>query len=301
MRAILIFICFLFLPGCVLDNSPFDTSLEDSSSVSSVTEEPTGLVPEPTIDSSNISIISTLQTQDGRSMKLSGMVEDLDQSSFYINDQIIFSNETESDHDTNIQFTISTHCIVSSATSSAKNFTKKITMEYKDKIRLLELLPEEIFIYGDKWWEDQQTTLPTCGFQFVATNKNGDTHFFSLPHLPVASFEDSLTVSLTKELTIYSDPLEIDSVNQFPMLVFHPNKKLEGYRVLSALETQVDQLKLICEHTDFSIPVSDVKSYQLQDIPGLSTTLTQTSLVTKSETSDNLLLQHQISSQPCRF
>ena len=295
MYMVLLLILLSLLVGCGQNSNPL-TNIPSLSEPVSERHQPIGLVAEPTIDSSQVSLISTLQRNDGRSTKLNGIVQDLNNSSLYINDKIIFSTEKKNkSSDPQIQFSISTHCIHSSTT----HFTKETTIQYRNEISLIELLPEEIFIYGHPWWKDSHHLPPTCGIHFTATNQQKDVHWFRLPHLPIVDLENSLFLSLIKEPTLDSDPLQLDSVNQFPMLIFHPNTKLTGYQILSAVETKVDQIKLICENVNFSIPVLDTKLYHLQNIPGLTRTLFQSSYVESSE-EDSLQAPYPIS-QACRF
>ena len=225
----------------------------------SSTNENDGVVPQPNIlRNFDPKLISTLQDKQERSVKLNDLIKDLENSSFYINDHIVFSEEQNKENK-NITLHVQTQCIES---ETHKKFTKNTTMKYKNEIMLIELIPEELFSYGNSWWLNEENDHPTCSFHFEAQNKVGDIHYFELPHLPVLSFDNSLNLSLIQQQAPSND---IERVEQFPILKFD---QIEDYAVISGRETKVDQLKLVCETFNLSFDVDNLIHYDLWKLQG---------------------------------
>lgn len=235
-----------------------------------------GMVSQPNIlRNFDPRLISTLQDKQERSVKLNDLIKDLENSSFYINDNIIFSKDENGQENKEITLHVQTQCIES---ETQKKFSKNVSMEYKNEIMLIELIPEQLFSYGNSWWLNEETHNPTCSFHFEAKNKAGDTHYFELPHLPVLSFDNSLNLSLIEQ-QIPSN--EVERVAQFPILKFD---QIEDYAVISGRSTTVDQLKLICETFDLAFDVDDLIHYDLWKLQGWAS-----------------IEQEDRINQPCRF
>ena len=236
-------------------------STEDANTDTNI-EESAGVVSQPSIlRNFDPRLISTLQNEEKRSVKLNDLIKNLENASFYINDYIVFSEEEKEDK--NITLNIQTQCIES---ETHKKFTKNITMNYTNEIRLITLIPEQLFSYGHSWWlnEEEEQHNPTCNFHFEAKNKVGDTHYFELPHLPIASFDNSLNLSLIEQ---HPPSSEIERVEHFPALKFD---QLEDYAVISGKNTTVNKLQLICKTFDVSFDVDNLIHYDLWKLQGWS-------------------------------
>jgi len=235
-----------------------------------------GVVSQPSISQNfDPRLISTLQKEQKRSVKLNDLVKNMENSTFYINDNIVFSTNENKEENKNITLHIQTQCI---EPETQKKFTKNVSLKYKNEIMLIELIPEKLFSYGNSWWLSEKIHNPTCSFHFEAKNKAGDIHFFELPHLPILSFNNSLNLSLIEQ---QAPSNEVERVAQFPMLKFD---QIENYAVISGKNTIVDQLKLICETFDLSFNVDNLIHYDLWKLQGW----------TSIEQEDRI-------NQPCRF
>ncbi|MDE0151871.1 MAG: hypothetical protein OXK80_05185 [Bdellovibrionales bacterium] len=263
LRAIL-YLSLISAFGCN-NNSPLNS-----------TPDTDGVVSQPNIlRNFDPRLISTLQDKQERSIKLNDLIKNLETSSFYINDNIVFSKDENGQANKNITLHVHTQCIES---ETQKKFTQNVSMEYKDAIMLIELIPEQLFSYGNSWWLNETTYNPTCSFQFEAKNKAGDIHIFELPHLPILSFDNSQNLSLIEQ-QIPSN--EVERVSQFPILKFD---QIEDYAVISGKNTTVDQLKLICETFNLSFDVDDLIHYDLWKLQGWAS-----------------IEQEARINQPCRF
>ncbi len=253
---IILYLSSLSALGC--HNGLFSMN-QDATNSGEETDSP-GVVSQPNIlRNFDPQLISTLQDAQERSVKLNDLKKNSENSSFYINDHIVFSKELNKKESKDISLHIHTQCIES---ETHKKFTKNTTMDYKNEIMLIELIPEQLFSYGNSWWLNEQTYNPTCSFHFEAQNKAGDTHYFELPHLPILSFDNSLNLSLIQQ-TPPSD--NIERVAHFPVLKFD---QIEDYAVIAGRDTTVDQLKLICETFDLSFNVDDLIHYDLWKLQG---------------------------------
>ena len=229
---------------------------------STTPEDSSGVVSQPSIlRNFDPRLISTLQDNQERSVKLNDLIKNLEHSTFYINDHIVFSKEENEKENEDITLQIQTQCIES---ETQKKFTKNTTMDYTNEIMLITLIPEELFSYGNSWWLNEQAYNPTCSFHFEARNKAGDVHYFELPHLPVLSFDNSLNLSLIEQQVPSN---EVERVAQFPVLNFD---QIGNYAVISGRNTTVNQLKLICETFDLSFDVDDLIHYDLWKLQGWS-------------------------------
>lgn len=248
------------------------------SNLPSTDHEQQGVVPQPNIlRNFDPRLISTLQNEQKRSVKLNDLIKNMENSSFYINDHITFSNEKKSEKENkNVKLHVQTQCIES---ETHKTFTKNTTMNYTNEIMLISLIPEQLFSYGNSWWLNEKNHNPTCSFHFEAKNKSGRIHYFELPHLPILSFDNSLNLSLIEQRP--SSNNEIERVAHFPILKFD---KIEDYAVISGKNTIIDKLQLICEKFDLSFDVDDLRHYDLWKLQGWSSI--------KKENRVN---------QPCRF
>ena len=243
----------------------------------STDDEHQGVVPQPNIlRSFDPKLISTLQNEQKRSVKLNDLIKNMENSSFYINDHIVFSSGKESEKENkNVKLHVQTQCIES---ETHKTFTKNTTMDYTNEIMLISLIPEQLFSYGNSWWLNEENRNPTCSFHFEAKNQSGRIHYFELPHLPVLSFDNSLNLSLIEQSPSSN---EIERVAHFPVLKFD---RIEDYAVISGKNTTVNKLQLICEKFDLSFDVDDLRHYDLWKLQGWSSI--------KKEKRVN---------QPCRF
>ena len=256
-------------------NHPPEPSFVDSSELSSTHELSTPPLSEPSLVTEKPQLISTLNGEYQRSIRLNGLVDDIENSTFYINDYIEFEKMEGLSETT--QFHITTQCM---EPNNQNKFTRKVVIPFKERVHLIELLPEEIFSYGNHWWIESETQDPTCSFNFKATNTSGDIHYFELPHLPIALFEHSWNLSLIDKSSPISEGKE--ATKEFPMLVM---KNLSNYKLVSHSSSSIDQLKLICrerEHLDFS--VNNQQQYDLWGLQGWSEISSDSNLY-----------------QPCRF
>lgn len=265
LRTILYYSAFISFFGCSNNLSSTDP------------DNPSGVVSQPSIFRNfDPNLISTLQDEQKRSVKLNDLVKDVENATFYINDNIVFSEDEEEEQENkDITLHIQTQCIES---ETQKKFTKNVSVDYKNEIMLIELIPEQLFSYGNSWWLNEETYNPTCSFHFEARNKAGDIHYFELPHLPVLSFDNSLNLSLIEQQVPSN---EVERVAQFPVLNFD---QIANYAVISGRSTTVDQLKLICETFDLSFDVDNLIHYDLWKLQGWASI----------EKEDRI-------NQPCRF
>ena len=211
---------------------------------------------EPLITTAPEQFVSTLGGKHQRTTLLNGLMRNIKESTFYINDYIDFETTEDSK---NIQFHINTQCIES---ENQNKFTKDTTIPFKKKLYLIEMLPEEIFSYGNRWWLNNNVNSPSCSFHFKAINQTGSIHYFELPHLPIALFEHSWNLNLMdKENPI---ALGIENSKNFPVLLM---EKMPNYQLVSLSSSEIDQLKLIC---DKGLAVKfDVGRQQQYDLWGL--------------------------------
>ena len=227
------------------------------------TEEDQGVVPQPNIlRNFDPKLISTLQNEQKRSVKLNDLIQNIENSSFYINDHIVFSSDKESKTENkSVKLHVQTQCIES---KTHKTFTKNTIMDYTNEIMLISLIPEQLFSYGNFWWLNEENRNPTCSFHFEAKNNSGRIHYFELPHLPILSFDNSLNLSLIEQRPPSN---EIERVAHFPILKFN---RIEDYAVISGKNTTVNTLHLICEKFDLSFDVDDLRHYDLWKLQGWS-------------------------------
>ena len=221
-------------------------------------------VPEPIITNKEtqenpFELIATLNGKDNRTVKLTGMMEQLENATFYLDDQIVFSTRKNYNF-SDVSFSISSECVES---TQQKPFRKNIEMKYQENISLAVLIPEEIFPYGIEWWSEGNPRSPSCSFRFQAQNREGDIHYFELPHLSVADFEEGFNLSLVQKNRENSSSQEL--IDQFPILVFD---QLDQYSLISGYENPIDELKLMCQNLSISFPVADIKEYNLQTLTG---------------------------------
>ena len=216
---------------------------------------------EPAIVTGNPQLISTLSGENQRSTALNGLMDNIQKSTFYINDYLEFEKKEGKSQD--IQFHITTQCIES---ENQNKFIKNIITPFKQKIYLIEMLPEKIFSYGKRWWLSPEIKNPTCNFYFKATNKVGDIHYFELPHLPISLFEHSWNLSLIdKNQTMKAD---IELSKAFPLLMM---KNIVDYKLISHSASKIDKLKLICEDAeDIIFNVNNQQQYDLWGLQGWS-------------------------------
>ncbi len=252
---IVLYLSLFSILGC--GGSLHSASTEKADSTGAA--DPSGVVSQPSIlRNFDPRLISTLQNEKERSVKLNELLKNVETSTFYVNDHIVFSEEDEKEN-RDIVLHVQTQCIES---KTQKKFTKKTKMDYKNEIMLIELIPERLFSYGSLWWLDEKIQNPTCSFHFEAKNKAGDVHYFELPHLPILSFDNSLNLSLIQQTPPSKD---IERVEQFPALKFD---QIENYAVISGKSAIVDQLKLICETFDLSFDVDNLIHYDLWKLQG---------------------------------
>lgn len=247
------------------------------SDLPSISDDQEGIVSQPNIlRNFDPRLISTLKNEQKRSVKLNDLIKNMENSKFYINDHIVFSNKKESEKENeNITLHIQTQCIES---ETHKTFTKNTTMDYTNEIMLISLIPEQLFSYGNSWWLNEKNHHPTCSFHFEAKNEAGGIHYFELPHLPILSFENSLNLSLIEQ---HPHSREIERVAHFPIL---KTGQIENYAVISGKNTKINKLQLICESFHLSFDVDDLRHYDLWKLQGWS--------FIKDEDKIN---------QPCRF
>ncbi len=234
---------------------------EDNITNLSSVKPPSLPLSEPFIATGEAQLISTLTGEKQRATPLNGLVDNIEKSTFYINDYIEFEKISEKSED--IQFHISTQCIES---ENQNRFTKTMVTPFKERIYLIEMLPEKIFSYGNHWWLSQKTKSPTCNFHFKATNKSGNIHYFELPHLPIALFEHSWNLSLIDK----SEPMiaGMEASKSFPVLLM---EKINNYKLVSHISSEIKQLKLICDRSkDIDFNVNNQQQYDLWGLQGWS-------------------------------
>ena len=268
----------LFLLGCDSPTKNHQLAEEQPSDSNPTVVEFS--VPEPFITNEStqenpFELIAALNRKEDRTVQLTGMMEQLENSTFYLDDQIVFSNRKKH-KPSNVRFEIFSECIES---TRQKPFRRNIEIQYTESIHLVELLPEEIFPYGLQWWSEENLHPPSCSFRFQAKNKEGDIHYFELPHLSVTSFEEGFNLSLVQKNRDNFSNQEL--IDQFPMLVFD---QLNQYSLISGYESSIDELKLICENWSISFPASGITEYDLQTLTGWTQ-----------------VTENQKINQPCRF
>ena len=136
-------------------------------------------VPEPIITNKEtqenpFEFAAALNGKEHRTVQLTGMMEQLENSTFYLDDHIVFSTQNKNNF-SDVRFSVSSECVES---TQQKTFRKNIEMEYQENIPLAALIPEEIFPYGMQWWSEDNPRSPSCSFQFQAQNKEKDIHYF---------------------------------------------------------------------------------------------------------------------------
>ena len=196
------------------------------------------------------------QGEAGRTISLQGLTSDLEHAKFYMDDHFNFSVDPEFPKE-KIQFNIKTHCL---EPENQTSFQKNITLPFKTRIDLIELIPEEVFIQGKRWWEDSHLKNITCEFEFTARNENEDLHLFTLPHLPIQSFEDGMYLNIIENSPQQFQQIQPQDLTKVPIVQFeHLNK----YSLLSDVNRSMDQLHLMCETFAFTTHTSEVIHYDL--------------------------------------
>ena len=248
-----------------------DTAKEENKkSETSKNEQKPFSVEEPVV--SNVSKnknaadgISSSLVGRNRSIRLTGLGADTQNANFFIDDDIIFSkneNEKESKNTQNfkdVHFDITVECVEH---DSKITYQKKTQMKYKNQVSLMEILPVEIFTDGNRWWEEEDTRLPSCTVDFTAKNKQGDVHLFNLPNLAVRFFEEGRflnlisrdegagsafffeeigNLSLRKDLLAKVSELELSCKGKNPVEINLPQQK-ESSEEKSAKETGLPPL-----------------------------------------------------------
>ena len=250
-----LFLCLVSCGGSSEDSS--SPSPSDSSPASSevILEEPTVL---SDFSPQLISTLNETENEKKRPIKLNGLVENVKDSVFYINDYILFDEDTLKKHEAAVKFHITTKCI---EPEKQNQFEKKMVLDYQNKLTLVQLIPEEMFFYGNPWWLDKEERKPVCSFQFTSKNSKGDSHYFELPQLIIESFEDSFNLSLIQQ-NIETEGKE--RIKQFPILDF---ENLSKYAVISG-SSEINEIKLICEKINLSFKAGGVKHYDLWKLQG---------------------------------
>ena len=268
----------LFLLGCdspTKNHQPAGEQLETSNPAVVEFGVPEPIITNKETQENPFEFVSTLNGKDNRTVKLTGMMEQLDNSTFYLDDQIVFSTRKKYNF-SDVSFSIFSECVES---TQQKPFRKNIEMQYQENISLAALIPEETFPYGTRWWSEDNPRSPSCSFRFQAKNKAGDIHYFELPHLSVADFEEGFNLSLVQKNREDSSSQEL--IDQFPILVFD---HLDQYFLISGYDNPIDELKLMCRNLSISFPVADIKEYNLQTLTGWTQ-----------------IAEDQKMNQPCRF
>ena len=242
MKAYSLIVFTLLIAGC---NKPRLESSHSPTTTPSVIP-----LKEPVVATAASQFTSTLSGKNQRTALLNGLMENIQESTFYINDYIDFETNANLN---DVQFHIITQCIES---KNQNKFVKNITIPFKRKIYLIEMLPEEIFSYGKLWWVNNNTNSPSCSFHFKAVDRTGSIHYFELPHLPVSSFQHSWNLNLMDKV----NPVQFKNSENFPVLLM---EKISNYQLVSSAP-EIDELKLICNKVPtVSFKVANQQQYNL--------------------------------------
>ena len=230
----------VFLFGFVSGCSPSDDEEDKKSKSKKEDGQKPFAVKEPIIsnvpkDKNAANDISSSLVGRNRSVRLTGMDADIQKADFFIDDDIIFSKpEKDSKKDQkfkDVLFDITVECVEH---DSKVTYQKKTQMKYKHRVPLIEILPVEIFTDGNRWWEEEDTRLPSCTVDFTAKNKKGDVHLFKLPNLAVRFFEEGRFLNLISR----------EDGGGLPAPFFEEIGRLSLRKGLSA---QVSELELSCK------------------------------------------------------
>lgn len=284
-----IFICCVFLLGCSQAPSSSSFSSQEAgadapSPAAAADKNEPFAVSEPIISNEGSKeypfnlLNASLEGKEERSIPLGGIMENLEGAVFYIDDSIVFSAAQETVELSSVRFFVESECV---ETQSQKIFRRNIEMDYKSEVNLIELLPVEILSYGNLWWQSHlQQNSPICSFQFKAQNQSEDIHYFKLPYLTIAEFEQSVNLSLIEQSmrNPFQEPIE-----QFPILEFDQIRE-KNYAVIAGHNSSIDRLQLVCERFQISFPAADTKEYDLWKLQGWTA-----------------VQEEQKANQPCRF
>ena len=174
---------------------------------------------------------------ENRESSLKEMNENIENARFFIDDSIFFPEDQSKDF-SDVTFHTNIEC---SEIKDQTTFKKEHTLPYRANIPLVQLLPEEIWLKGNRWWMDETDRNPVCKFSFTAKNNNGDLHHFALPQLVFESFKEQNRLGLvSKEVFLSSgknqpEDSPIVSVSDF------------GDYVVKKGGLSLDQLQLKCD------------------------------------------------------